>query len=124
MTPTTPILTRLEDHGLTVAHDDADVRGRRVRDKYGKDIGKVVDLLIDLEDRRVRLLQVDHGGILGFGAQSSFIPVDAVTRITSDTVTIDQTDRRVASAPSYTPEIGVANSSYGTLWGYYGYIPF
>jgi sporulation protein YlmC with PRC-barrel domain len=121
---TTPSLTRLGDHGLTIAHHDADVRGHRVRDKEDKDIGRVTELLIDLDDRKVRLLQVDHGGILGFGAQSSFIPVDAVTRITHDTVYINQTGRRIAGAPNYSPEIDVDNHQYGPLSGYYGYVPF
>ncbi|MET3808638.1 hypothetical protein ABIB25_005668 [Nakamurella sp. UYEF19] len=120
----TPTLTRLRNHGLTVVHHDADVRGRRVRDKEDRDIGKLVDLLIDLGDRRVRLLQVDHGGILGFGAQSSFIPVDAVTHITGSTVHIDQTGRRIAGAPGYAPEVGVDNRYYGSLANYYGYLPF
>lgn len=120
----TPVLTRLGDHGLTVAHHDADVRGRRVKDKDNKDIGRVVDLLIDLGDRKVRLLQVDHGGVLGFGAQSSFIPVDAVTHITHDTVHVNQTGRRIAGAPSYSPELGIADHQCGSLSGYYGYLPF
>lgn len=123
-TQTAPVLTRLGDHGLTVAHHDADVRGRRVKDKDDRDVGKVVDLLIDLRDRKVRVLQVDNGGILGFGAQSSYIPVDAVTRISHDTVHINQTGRRIAGAPSYSPELGVDNDHYGSLSGYYGYLPF
>lgn len=119
-----PTLTRLGDHGLTVVHHEADVRGRRVRDKDDKDIGKVVELLIDLGERRVRLLQVDHGGILGFGAQSSLIPVDAISRVTPSTVYVDQTAGRIADAPAYTPEIGADSHYYGSLAGYYGYVPF
>jgi hypothetical protein len=37
----------------------------------------------------VRFLRVEHGGLFGFGQTKSFIPVDAITRITDDDVFID-----------------------------------
>ena len=84
-TKNTATLSRLGASGQTVADPAEDIRGRRVKDKDGDDIGQVADLLIDSQDRKVRFLRVEHGGILGFGATASFIPVDAISRITGYT---------------------------------------
>jgi len=98
-------LDRLSDTGRTVADPVEDIRGRGVKDSDSEDIGKVADLLVDSEQGKVRFLQVEHGGILGFGATPSFIPVDAIDRITEDDVYISQSAQRVAGAPRYEPDL-------------------
>ncbi len=117
-------LSKLSDSGQTVASADEDIRGRKVKDKDGHDVGTVDDLLIDDQDRKVRFLRVEHGGILGFGATSSFIPVDAITRITDNDVFINHSREHVAGAPSYDPDLKDDLPYYGGLYGYYGYSPF
>src|SRR5690348_16824706 len=89
-TPGTGTLSKLSETGQTVASDDEDIRGRKVKDKDGEDVGKVADLLIDDAEHKVRFLLVEHGGFLGIGDTKSFIPVDAITRITADDVFVDQ----------------------------------
>jgi PRC-barrel domain len=49
----------------------------------------VEDLLIDDRERKVRFLLVEHGGFLGLGETKSFIPVNAITRITDTHVHIE-----------------------------------
>lgn len=120
----TATLSKLSDTGQTVADPAEDIRGRKVKDKGGEDIGRVDDLLIDDHDHKVRFLRVEHGGILGFGATASFIPVDAISRITDDDVQISQARRHVADAPGYDPDLADATGYYGDLYGYYGYTPF
>ncbi len=120
----TATLSKLSDSGQTVASADEDIRGRKVKDKDGHDVGRVDDLLIDDQDRKVRFLRVEHGGILGFGATNSFIPVDAITRITPDDVFINHSREHVAGAPSYDPDLKDDLPYYGGLYGYYGYSPF
>ncbi len=120
----TATLSKLSDSGQTVASADEDIRGRKVKDKDGHDVGRVDDLLIDDQDRKVRFLRVEHGGILGFGAINSFIPVDAITRITPDDVFINHSREHVAGAPSYDPDLKDELPYYGGLYGYYGYMPF
>jgi sporulation protein YlmC with PRC-barrel domain len=115
-------LVTLGSQHQTVADPDQDIRGRMVIDRDGSDIGKVAELLIDTRDRKVRFLQVEHGGIFGLGAKSSFLPVDAISRITDDTVFIEASGEQVAAAPAYDPEIG--DDYYGNLSGYYGYQPY
>ncbi|MFD8427787.1 PRC-barrel domain-containing protein [Streptomyces coelicoflavus] len=120
----TPILNKLSDSQQTVATPAEDVRGRKVADTDGNDIGKVEDLLVDEPESKVRFLLVAHGGFLGFGETKSFIPVDAVTHITDDQVFIDQSRERVAKAPVYDPDLTDEPEYYSNVYGYYGYAPF
>ena len=118
-------LTKLADSGETIANGDEDVRGRDVLDKDGEQIGKVEGLLIDNQERKVRFLIVEHGGFLGMGRTQSFIPVDAVTRITADQVWIGQRGAHVAGAPTYDPDLALPDRPYfGGLFGYYGFVPY
>lgn len=119
-----PILIRLRDTGQTVSDPADDLRGRRVQDKDGQDIGTVQDLLVDSADHKIRMLRLEHGGILGFGATSSFVPVQAISRITDDTVHINQASDTVAGAPRYDPELADQSEYYINTFGYYGYMNF
>ncbi|GIF01215.1 PRC-barrel domain-containing protein [Paractinoplanes rishiriensis] len=117
-------LMRLGDSGQMVADPQQDIRGRKVLDRDGHEIGKVDDLLIDSEHRKVRLLRVEHGGLFGIGATPLFIPVEAVERITDDEVGIDRSRTQVAEAPAYDPELIERDAYFNDLYGYYGYSPF
>lgn len=117
-------LVRMSDAHEMVADPAEDIRGRKVHDADGNDIGRVDDLLIDEVEHKVRLLRVEHGGILGFGATPSFVPVDAIVRITDDVVHINESGERVAGAPPYDPELVSQDKYYEELYGYYGYPPF
>ncbi|HVC75144.1 MAG TPA: PRC-barrel domain-containing protein [Candidatus Micrarchaeaceae archaeon] len=117
-------LSKLSDTGQTVANADDDIRGRNVKAKDGEDLGTVDDLLIDDQEGKVRFLRVEHGGFLGFGEAKSFIPVDAITRITKDDVFIDRSREQVAAAPRYDPDLVSQLGFYGELYGHYGILPF
>lgn len=73
---------------LAVAADD--VRGMAVVDLRGLRLGEVEDLVVDARERRVRLLSVASGGILGLDPIKVLIPVEAITKV----------DHRVHAAPS------------------------
>lgn len=117
-------LSKLSDSGQTVANAADDIRGRKVKDKDGNDLGKVDDLLIDDGERKVRFMRVEHGGFLGFGETKSFIPIDAITRITVDDVYINHSRDHVANAPRYDPDLVEDRTYYANLYGHYGYTPF
>ena len=124
MTDNIAMLVRLSDTGQTVADPADDVRGRTVRDHDGEDIGKVEDLLVDAEAEKVRFLRVEHGGILGFGATPSFVPVDAVAEVTDDEVRLTRSRNEVAGAPRYDPDLADQQPYYDSLYGHYGYLPY
>ena len=119
----TATLLRLSETGLTVSFPEEDVRGRKVLDRAGEEVGTVDDLLVDDVEHKVRFLQVACGGILGLGEQKVMIPVDAITRITAEAVQIDQERERVAGAPHYDPTI-TRDTYWEEVYGYYGYGPY
>jgi sporulation protein YlmC with PRC-barrel domain len=98
-------LSLLGDCDLTVADADEDIRGRVVKDSDGTEIGKVDDLLIDKDDRRVCFIRVESGGFLGMGETQVFIPIDAITMITDVDVWIDQSHEHVSREPRYEPHL-------------------
>ncbi|MBV7697845.1 PRC-barrel domain-containing protein [Streptomyces sp. TRM70350] len=119
-----PVLTRLSDSHHAIRSADEDVRGRKVTDRSGNELGKVGDLIIDEEEHKVRFLLLEHGGFLGIGEKKSYIPVDAVADVTEDHVRIDRTREEVADAPEYDPELVEQSEFYDRLYTHYGYVPF
>lgn len=117
-------LIELGDSEHTLANPDEDIRGRKVIDRDGEDLGKVDDLLIDAAERKVRMLRVEHGGILGIGATASFVPVDAITGVDDDVVHVSESRERVTGAPRYDPDLVKTEELYGELYRHYGYTPF
>jgi len=120
-------LLRLGDMNLTVANPSEDIRGRKVIDQAGEELGSVDDLFVDDREKKVRFLQVASGGFLGLGATTFLIPVDAITRIeevAEGTVHIDRTREHVAGAPRYDPELAQPPDYYSDLYGYYGLPPY
>jgi sporulation protein YlmC with PRC-barrel domain len=117
-------LSKLSDTGKTVDGAANDIRGRKVKDKDGKDLGKVHDLLVDDDEGKVRFLLFEHGGFLGMGETKSFIPVDAITGITEDEVSINHTRDHVAAAPGYDPTLINDRTYHEGIYSYYGYGPY
>ncbi len=118
-------LSNLGDNQRTIASSDEDIRGRMVKDKDGLDLGKVEGLLVDDRDSKVRFMEVGSGGFLGLGETKSFIPIDAITRMTADEVYISHTREHVAGAPRYDPDLVKDESHfYFGLYPYYGYLGY
>jgi sporulation protein YlmC with PRC-barrel domain len=117
-----PTLSSLRDTDRTISSSDQDIRGRMVKDKDGRDLGRIEDLLVDDIERKVRFMEVATGGFLGFGESKSFIPIDAITRMTPDEVYISHTREHVAGAPRYDPDLVPSDLHYFfNLYPYYGY---
>ena len=124
MTSESGIMMRLGDSGQMLADPAQDIRGRKVLDRDGHEMGRVGDLLIDTELHKVRLVRVEHGGLFGVGATPLFIPVEAVERVTDDEVGIDRSRVQVASAPQYDPDLVDKDEYFNELYGYYGFSPY
>lgn len=117
-----PSLSRLHDNDETISASDEDIRGRMVKDKDGREIGKIEHLLIDDIEHKVRLMEIGAGGFLGLGETKSFIPVEAITRITADEVFISPTAEHVGGAPPYDPDlVAIPSEDYTAVYSYYGY---
>src|SRR5262245_30877567 len=130
----TATLVRLSDTELTIANPAEDIRDHTVVDRDGEDIGEVEELLIDAHEKRVRLLEVASGGFLGLGKTRFLLPVEAITRISDDTVYVNQTRQYIAAAPHYDPDLihreagekgyHSAKDYYNDVYQYYGYPPY
>jgi CBS domain-containing protein/sporulation protein YlmC with PRC-barrel domain len=116
-------LVRLSDTNLTLGDWAEDIRGRKILDMAGEDLGKVDDLFIDEREQKVRFLEVASGGFLGLGATKFLLPVDAITRITDDAVYINQSREHVAGAPHYDPTL-VEERYMSDVYSHYGYPPY
>jgi sporulation protein YlmC with PRC-barrel domain len=116
-------LVKLSGTQWTVADRADDIRGRRVLDPDGEEVGEIEDLLIDHQDRKVRLLQVASGGVLGLGATTFLLPVEAITRVSEEAVQIDQRRERIVGAPPYDPAL-VDQRYVHDLYSHYGYAPY
>jgi sporulation protein YlmC with PRC-barrel domain len=116
----TGTMVLLSDSEQMMTDPDQDIRGRKVRDRDGNELGKIDDLLIDQEHKKVRLLRVEHGGLFGIGATPLYIPVNAVERVTDDEVVISRSRVQVAEAPHYDPELIDGDKYFADLYRYYG----
>lgn len=116
-------LHKLSDTNLTVADPAEDIRGLKVVDRQGEEIGTVDDLLIDDRETKVRFIRIASGGFLGIGETKFLVPVDAVRRIADGVVHIDRSREIVAGAPHYDPDL-TDRDYYDNLYGYYGYPPY
>lgn len=74
------LLSQLGDTDDTILAGDQDLRGRRVVDNDGNELGRVDDLVVDPRDHTVRLFRVKHDGVWGFGSSAIFLPVEAISR--------------------------------------------
>lgn len=119
-----PTLIDLEDTTLTVADPIDDLRGRKVLDRDGEEVGEVDGLVIDERDRAVRFLRIASGGFLGFGKTKRLVPIDAIVDIRDEDVAIDRTRENVAGSSPYDPDLVEGPDFYTGLYGYYGYLPF
>jgi sporulation protein YlmC with PRC-barrel domain len=122
-TPANTTLLRLSDTDLTVSNQDEDIRGKKVVDMSGDDLGEVSDLLVDEGSVKVRFMEVASGGFLGIGQSKVIIPVDAITRISEDEVRIAKEREVVASSPRYDPDL-VPENYWHDVYSYYGYSPY
>ena len=125
-------LVKLGDSRKSLTHQHDDVRGYTVRTSSGEEIGKVEELLVDVEEEKVRFLIVASGGFLGLAKDKTYIPVDVVKSITKHEgilendgeVLIDRARERIAGAPAYDPDLTDARSYYEDVYGYYSVPPY
>jgi sporulation protein YlmC with PRC-barrel domain len=119
-------LEKLNDTGLTLAEPGQDIRGRKVVDRHGAEIGHISDLFIDEDERKVRMLEIRAGGFLGIGDRHFLLPVDAITNVAKNEVHVNETRERIVGSPVYDPTLIVAptQESWEPFYGYYGLSPY
>lgn len=101
-----------------------DLRGRRVFDKGGEEIGVISGLLVDEAEGQIRLFEVTVREILPIGTQHVVLPVDAIDRLEPDRLFVDDLRERVLSSPPYNPNATPPPEFWDGLFKYFGYQPF
>jgi len=122
--PAIGALIRLSDTNETIAGTYADIRGHKVVDTEGTELGKVEALFIDREAHKVRLMEISSGGFLGIGQDLVIMPIDVVDHLDEGVVHINQTKDRVTGAPAYDPDLVDIHAKFEETYGYFGYPPY
>jgi len=119
-------LARLSDTGLALSDPSQDIRGRKIVDRHGADIGHISGLFVDEDERKVRMLEIRAGGFLGIGERHFLLPVDAIMKIDNDEVRVNETRERIVRSPVYDPKLVEAptREHWEPFYGYYGLSPY
>jgi sporulation protein YlmC with PRC-barrel domain len=104
--------------------------GNQVVNSEGEQLGKIIDLVLDLDDAQVAYAVLSFGGFLGVGDKLFAIPVEALTFRTEDhTVILDVDKDLLKNAPGFDKDHWPDNAQYEAGWllniyEYYGYSPY
>lgn len=102
--------------------------GDDVVNPQGEDIGKVKELMIDLDEGRVAYAVLSFGGVMGFGDKLFAIPWDAF-RLDTDrkAFILNVPKSKLENAPGFDKDHWpmTEDSTYITeVYTYYGYEPY
>ncbi len=103
---------KFSDSDFVFENPEQDIRGKDVYDVDGQQIGSVDDLYIDTQERKVRFLEVGAGGFLGVGEKHYLIPVDSVTEVGEDRVTLEPGREKVAGSPPFDTTVVAPTTTY------------
>lgn len=119
-----PTLMRLNEQSGSFDGPDRDLRGYRVFDRAGVEIGVVDDMLVDASERRVRLLRIAPRDPLDIDPPPVLVPVEVVDRLETDRLFLDQMRERVLSGPPDDPATTAPSDRWSGLYRYYDLTPY
>ena len=103
--------------------------GYRVKSPQGEDLGKLEELMIDLEAGRIAYAVLSFGGLWGLGDKLAVVPWEALQVSTTGdkSIRLNVEKEKLQKAPHFEratlPEL--ANRQWGaTIHAYYGYPPY
>ena len=116
------------DKTLGLVLSGTSLKGDRVVNYKGEDLGRIEEIMIDLDRGRVAYAVLSFGGFLGLGDKLFAIPWQAITVDTVKKQLILNADKALLEkAPGFDKDNwpDMADLSLGsTLYGYYGYKPY
>lgn len=102
--------------------------GDRVRNSAGEDLGKIEEIMIDIDSGRVAYAVLSFGGFLGIGDKLFAVPWEALTINTEDREFVLNVDKQVLEdAPGFDKDNwpDMADSNWGAqIHGHYGKKPY
>ncbi len=103
------------------------IKGTKVKNRSKEDIGKIQDLMINLEEGNVEYAVLSFGGFLGLGDKYFAVPMKALQFSTKDddhTITMDITKEKLENAPGFNKDRWPKEASskfIDDMYKYYGY---
>lgn len=102
--------------------------GNRVVNRQGEDLGKIEDLMVDLDQGRIAYAVLSFGGFLGLGDKLFAIPWQALALDPAENRFILGIDKSLLDkAPGFDKNNwpDMADPAWGAqLYSYYGYTPY
>jgi sporulation protein YlmC with PRC-barrel domain len=100
----------------------------RVKSPQGEDLGKIEEIMLDMERGRVAYAILSFGGFLGLGNKWVPVPWDALVLQPDEKVLVVNIDKeKLQKAPNFDPSTlpDLANRQWGAvIHTYYGYPPY
>jgi sporulation protein YlmC with PRC-barrel domain len=99
-----------------------------VENTFGENLGKIEELMIDLNSGRVAYAVISFGGFLGVGDKLFALPFDALTVDTVNKKIVLDVDKEVLeNAPGFDKDNWPKTTEHAWLvdvYNYYGYPPY
>jgi sporulation protein YlmC with PRC-barrel domain len=118
----------------TMAHRDnpeflsaSTIKGDKVINTAGEDLGKIEELMIDLRDGRVAYAVLSFGGFLGLGNKLFAIPWNALSlRVHEHAFVLDIPKETLEKAEGFDKDNWPVTSRewLSSMYSYYGYQPY
>jgi sporulation protein YlmC with PRC-barrel domain len=104
------------------------LKGDKVRNLAGEDLGKIEDFMLDMDTGRVRYAVLSFGGVLGMGNKFFAVPPEALTIDTeNECLVLDFEKERLKDAPGFDKDHwpNFADAKFGQqVYQYYGQQPY
>jgi sporulation protein YlmC with PRC-barrel domain len=102
------------------------LKGDKVVDKAGKDIGKIEEFMIDLQDGKIGYVVVSHGGFLGLGNKLFAIPWEALSlRLHEHAFALNVSNETFDKAEGFDKDNWpLTREELSRTYSYYGYQPY
>lgn len=114
--------------GTTPLLSASTLTGDKVVNAQGEDLGKVEDLMIDLENGRVRYAVLSFGGFMGMGDKLFAIPPEALrVDAENERLVLDVDRSRLENAPGFDKDNWPNTAEMGwqlEVYEFYGQTPY
>ena len=103
------------------------IKGDKVVNRAGEELGKIEELMIDLEDGRVAYAVLSFGGFLGMGNKLFAIPWKALTlRVHEHAFLLDIPKETLEKAEGFDKDNWPTTNRewLSSMYSYYGYQPY
>jgi hypothetical protein len=123
MTGAVPEMVRLGE-GAEAGESTRDLRGYRVFDRAGVEVGVVEGLLVDARERRTRLLRIVPYDPLEVETARVLVPVEAIDRLETDRLFLDALRERILSVPPDDPAAPMTPDRWAGLYAFFDVEPY